>query len=462
MLAALLALPGCTPNAAYRTNPTACRADPCDRHALEIRDGGPAPFALGFVEFDDQGRPFDGRQEKAIFDYMADTARTKPLAIVTFVHGWQHNAEASDGNVVQFRQLLGALARYEASQSEGRRRAVIGVYTGWRGRSVDLPYVQSLTFWTRKDAAQRVAEGSIRSLLGGLRAFRDLVNRARGGTQDPRGETRMVTIGHSFGGLIVYSALAQYWVDRAAASLMQSRYFASAATDHAEEKADPREISSYGDLVVIVNPAYEAMRYEPVRQLLDQRQTGPLPTRFAPRQSPVLVQITSVGDTALDGDTATGIAFPIGRALNTFAQPTLTDEATGDDERRMIERTVGHYPPFWTHDLDRPQGPELGDAATVYDSAKACRAFEAFDRTARGADGRLAPGWTRRYLSGAVLTEIGQGRYDPANPFWVVRAHPSIILDHNDIIGPVFVDFVAQIYGDIDRLRRPSPCDTPR
>jgi hypothetical protein len=396
-----------------------------------------------------------------LFDYMAATARIRPLAIITFVHGWQHNARADDGNVVQFRQLLTAVARYEATQPESRRRSVVGIYTGWRGLSIDAPYLQTLSFWTRKDAAHRMADGSIRSLLGEIRAFRDLTNRANdGNAANPRRETRMLTIGHSFGGLIVYSALAQYWTDRAAASLIQSRYFANAATDHASEKSDIREISSYGDLVVVVNPAYEAMRYEPIRQLLDHQQTGEMPERFAPRQGPVLVQITSVGDTAFEGDWATGVAFPIGRALNTFTQPTRDDSGTGDNERQQIERAVGHYKPYWTHDLDRPQGPELANAATVYDSEKACRSFREFDSAARGVDGRLKPGWKRTYLSGAVLTEIGGGRYDPVNPFWIVRAHPSIILDHNDIIGPVFVDFVAQLYGDIDRLRHRSLCDT--
>lgn len=459
----MFALSGCTPNAAYRTDPTSCHAGPCAQSALEIHADGPAPFALGFVEFDDQGRAFDARQERSLFDFMAATARTTPLAIITFVHGWQHNARAEDGNVVQFRQLLTAIARYEATQPDGRRRAVVGVYTGWRGLSIDAPYLQTLSFWTRKDAAHRVAEGSLRSLIGELRAFRDLSNRAadRDGS-NPRRETRMLTIGHSFGGLIVYSALAQYWTDRAAASLIQSRYFANKTTGQASGTDDLREIPSYGDLVVVVNPAYEAMRYEPVRQLLDHQQTGKLPARFAPRQGPVLVQITSVGDTAFQGDWATGVAFPIGRALNTFTQPTRADPVTGDDERQQIERAVGHYQPYWTHDLDRPQGPELANAATLYDPNAACRSFREFDRTARGADGRLKPGWTRTYLSGAVLTEIGQGRYDPANPFWIVRAHPSIILDHNDIIGPVFVDFVAQLYGDIDRLRHRSLCDTSR
>jgi hypothetical protein len=44
----------------------------------------------------------------------------------------------------------------------------------------------------------------------------------------------------------------------------------------------------------------------------------------------------------------------------------------------------------------------------------------------------------------------------------VIRAHPRIILIHDDIVAPVFVDFVAQLYGDIDRLKYPPLCTTAR
>ncbi|GAC1343458.1 MAG: hypothetical protein NVSMB18_19310 [Acetobacteraceae bacterium] len=457
----------CTPNASVRTDLRPCHAEPCGTSALELHDEPAAPFALSYVEFDDQGRGFDAGQERLLFDHMARTAANAPLAIITFVHGWKHNAREDDGNVKQFRDLLTAVARFESQQPEARRRAVIGIYASWRGQSIEAQLLDILSFWGRKDAAQRVADGSLRNLLGKLRAFRDLVNlREDADGANPRRETRMLTIGHSFGGLIVYSALAQYYTDRAAASLIRARYFTgSAASDHAREKADPREITAYGDLVVVVNPAYEAMHYEPVRQLLDAAQTGALPQRFAPRQSPVLVQITSVGASAFEGDWATGLAFPIGRMANTSLQATRTDPVTGEDERKQIERAVGHYRPFWTHDLDRPAGPERRDAAPAstpartFDPAAACRAFLEFERTARLSDGTLRPGWRRDYLSGAVLTEIGDGRYDPLNPFWVVRAHPGVVLDHNDIMAPVFVDFVAQLYGDIDRLKHPSLCD---
>ena len=458
-----LVLAACTPDAQIRTDTAPCRAGACAESMIEFHEDPAAPYALAYVEFDDQGREFDLRQGRALFEHMARTSAQTPLAIVTFVHGWKHNAGAEDGNVVQFHQLLEAVARFEARQPPSRRRAIVGVYAGWRGATTQAPVLDQLTFWGRKDGAQRLADGSLRSLLGGLRAFRDLANQRDNadGTR-PERETRMVTIGHSFGGLAVYSAVAQFYIDRAAESLVRTRYFGG-LPETTPRRPDPREIPSYGDLVFVVNPAYEAMRYEPVRRLLDTVQTGALPGRFLPRQGPVLVQITSVGETRFEGDWATGIAFPIGRMFNTGLQSTRVEPLTHEDERDQVEQAVGHYRPFWTHDLDRPNGPapRATQTAQAYDPVSACRAFLEFERTARLPDGSLRPGWSRNYQSGAVLKEIGGGRFDPSNPFWVVRTHPSIVLDHNDILEPVFVDFVAQLYGDIDRLKHPSLCNAP-
>ena len=138
-----------------------------------------------------------------------------------------------------------------------RPRKVFGIYAGWRGRLIDAGQLSDLTFWNRKDAAQRVALGSIRELLGRARAFRDTIDRTTwtgsllpAGAAPATGEmlrsTRLLTIGHSFGGLIVYAAIAQYFVDRAAASATAQSLGATANED--------KLIPSYGDLVVIVNP----------------------------------------------------------------------------------------------------------------------------------------------------------------------------------------------------------------
>lgn len=476
----VLALGACTANKLIRHGTEACRVEParpCADSPLQKLDaparrgdGTPtmANYLLGFVEFDDEGKAYQPEQASLIFDRMASEAKDRDLCIVVFVHGWKHNAADSDGNVQDFRKLLAAIAAAELQRPPDQQRKVIGIYTGWRGSSVAIEFVDNLSFWARKDAARRVAEGSIRGLLGKVKAFRDTLNLQVPGQGKTSRGTRMLTIGHSFGGHIVYSALAQYYIDRAATSLIRAQYFPNAAaSDHPTEKNDPREISAYGDLVVLINPAIEAMRYEPIRQLVNEQHAGGRSTlRYAPRQSPVLVEVTSVGEGKFDGDWATGIVFPLGRMMNTGFEATTSDPLTGEDERAQIQTALGHYRPFWTHDLDRPEQeltkekrppPDLLDP----DPAADCRDFFAFEKASRS-DGYLKSGWQRTYRSGAVLKEIGGGQYDPNNPFWIVRAHPKIILDHNDISAPVFVNFIAQLFGDLSRLRDESACATMR
>ena len=62
--------------------------------------------------------------------------------------------------------------------------------------------IADATFWTRQAAGQRVATGSVRELFGRLRHYR---NRQ----QKRGGNPLLVIVGHSFGGMIVFSALAQ-------------------------------------------------------------------------------------------------------------------------------------------------------------------------------------------------------------------------------------------------------------
>jgi hypothetical protein len=119
-------------------------------------------------------------------------------------------------------------ARAEAEV--GSERPVIGIFVGWRGLSIYGAWLTNLTFWNRKTAALRVALGSVRDLFGRLRQFRQRRDK----------DSTLVVVGHSFGGLIVYSALVQ--------SLVELALFSE--IDHIEP--------SFANLVLLVNPAFEA------------------------------------------------------------------------------------------------------------------------------------------------------------------------------------------------------------
>ncbi len=454
-----LAASACQPNAPFREQTTACTASAsdngssCASHSLEEHRLADFPgrfFLLGFVEVDDQGKPYIRDQIDTLFSRIEEEARYKDLSIVVYVHGWKHNDTASDTNVQAFRGLLNQMAEMELRRAPSYwpAREVVGIYVGWRGLSVDAGEVaEDLTFWSRMATAHRVAEGSVREVLARAKALRDAIDETSWPHhQDPRG-TRLVTIGHSFGGLIVYTALSQYFLDRAVQTSMAD-YARSLGQDVlTDARSRTKEIAGYGDLVVVVNPAIEAMRYEPIREVIEQRRgLG----SFAPDQNPVFVEVTS------DADLATGIAFPAGRLVN-----TTFESFTSDAERKEAMSSLGHYQTFWTHKLEGPT--PVADPNTVLppiDVYQECLAFAQFNAQWRPG-GYLAPGWQRQYRTKAMLTHLAQSNFDPNDPFWIVTTDQSMIRGHSDIEEPVFVDFIRQVYDDVVRLKEAVPCTNP-
>jgi hypothetical protein len=428
-LGALDLLAACTPNQVIRSSVDVCvsATEPladssCERNSIEQTKA----YTLGFVEFDDQGRLYDPRQLDVLFSQLTQIAAYQDLCVVTFVHGWKHNAGFDDPNVQSFRNLLTEIAKIEGARNRPeRQRRVVGIYAGWRGLSAagDDPfseYVRSnLTLWARKDAAQRVADGEIRELFARTKKLQDEINRRQWPNHIAR-DTRLLTIGHSFGGLVVFSALAPYLVEAATPSPM---------SDQAER------IGGVGNLVILINPAFEATRYEPIRRLVAA------PRQYVPWQAPALVTVTS------SSDSATGVAFPLGRSMNTAL------ERFRDDEKADALNTPGHLQKFQTHTLSAPPGAkDQPMSAFIGDPRAETEAFDSFNQRWRP-DGLLQPNWERIYADGAVLKHTA---YDPNNPFWVVTADPTVIDGHNDIQSGVFVAFVRQLYDDLFRLQAKS------
>ena len=152
-------------------------------------------------------------------------------------------------------------------------------------------------------------------------------------------------------------------------------------------------------------------------------------------------------------DEATGVAFPLGRWIN-----TVVESFTDGDQRKEARTAFGHYAPFVTHDLSQTPGrvvrPADEVAATVrgevergeYIQAR-CAELAAF-RNANSSSGHLKPGWSRTFPEGAVLTQRDGIGYDPDSPFWVVQTDKPLIADHSDIDEPAFIDVIRQIYDD--------------
>ncbi len=343
-----------------------------DGPAILSFDGG----ELLIVEFDDQGLCYDRDQMLAVTGRL-DAVRKHPTVndaiMIVFVHGWKHNGSGDDDNLKNFCDVLRAVAQKEKMAGPAAR-PVLGVFAAWRGLSIYGPAIVNMTFWDRKQAGARVATGSVRELLGRLRAFR-----AARETNHP-GRTVLVVVGHSFGGMVVYSAIAQSLIE-------------AAATE--EDQALPR----FANLVLLVNPAFEAVRYLPIHTLLRERAKLDLP----PQSRPVFVSVTAANDWA------TGFLFPLGMAIS-----LLQESANTKKEKAALWHTMGHLPWLKTHELYVAPTNE-------------------------------ADGLPQRSFGQSTLSRV---QFGPENPFWTVRASKEIIDGHNGIFLHPFLEFLKELVFD--------------
>jgi pimeloyl-ACP methyl ester carboxylesterase len=321
-------------------------------------------YSLAILEFDDQGRCYDRRQMAAL---PAELPRLNggDAIIIVFVHGWKHDGRSNDKNLDNFLKVLENVA----SQRGLGGPPVLGVFIAWRGLSLFGLGLENITFWDRKQAGLRVSMGAPRELFGRLREFR----RRR---QEQGGVPLLVIIGHSFGGMIVYSALAQSLIE--------------AASTPAGEI-----VPSFADLVLLANPAFEAVRYLPIHDLMVERDKG----SYEQTQGPVFVSVTAINDLA------TRLAFPLGMAI------ALVQERTrGREERQALIHTMGHLPWMRTHALSTSP-----------------------------------PANTNRPSSNVGGTWLERVQFDERNPFWVVSASPEVVDGHNGIWTDPFRNFAQAL-----------------
>jgi len=358
-----------------------------------------ADSQVAYVELSDQGLLLDRKQLTAALGLLRNEGESE-LDIVVFVHGWKHSAAIGDFDVVNFRD--------EVMRDLPRRRSgtrAVGIYVGWRGAALEGPdLLQNLTFYDRKSAADHVARGALRELLAHLKDMREKAN-AR-----PGRKIRLILIGHSFGGLILYNAIA--------GSLFNSVVAASRADPGAGRHAEP-----IADLVLLLNPAFEATRFEPLFQAakdqLDPR--GGAVRRYSEHQRPLLVSITS------ETDLATKLAFPAGRQVNTLLQHegwTSEDDGYTQNYSARIEKlanthTMGHLDRYRTHRLGSGGGAHYASAS----GDVACSAVQ----------NPLVPDANRF-------------------PLWNVYASKEVVDGHHDIYRPTLWAFVKRIADPDTRL----------
>lgn len=433
-----------------------------------------ANFDLYSIEFDDQGwlaePPGEAngtRLTTLINDLEAVVHAHRPLSIIIYTHGWHHSAAPDDTNVIAFRQLLEDASKVEdlpyvqaqgnpccfdkkRSGAPSEKRRIVGIYVGWRGDSAIGPVINEFSIWDRKHTAETVALGSVQEFFARMHGFflahachliPDSSRRKK--CCERAADVRMLTIGHSFGGLITYRALAP----RLMLGITETTYTLG-------EENQQGFAYSYGDLTVLINPAFEATRFEPLaeaaacrRYVRSDKSTAcrPEPQAEAPNkawtpqkdwQLPTLIVATS------STDSATGWWFP------RFRWATTWFERVRGDERAANVEAVGWDQRYQTHSL-------VYDPKTCSDT-RGSAAQDRLEGELRWAGGQHGNKYVefdapKLNLSDCLqLTKGTQGAWQlkrpPFMPLWVIKTDASVIDGHNDFLNPHFVDFVRQIY----------------
>lgn len=422
-LTLVLLLAACSSNDIYRSDYKTCdykTSGDCAKNALQVHaPDGRGEYRLGFVEYDDQGQLRDPKQMHAVVDEYRRIAASEDVLLITFVHGWHHSAQPEDGNVVSFRKMLTEVSTMEGigSEQQGRKkRKVLGLYVGWRGDSISVPYVNNVTFWERKNTAHKVGQQGVTEVLLKLE---EIVNVKIGIEEEnpPPMTSRLVLIGHSFGGAVVYGSLQKVLADR--------------FIDSRRGKTFQDDAKGFGDLVVLMNPAFEALRFA---SLYDLSQEGC--RNYFSTQLPKLAILTS------EADYATKYAFTIGRSLSTMFETHVSldrhfcnkpgkngVQTMQVSEGKADRNTVGHFEPYLTHRLiPKADMKERKDDFKIQ---------------------QLQTIWAK-HTNDVAVDFVGSqleslNRTTPLNPYLNIKVDKELINDHNDIWRPQIVAFIRDL-----------------
>lgn len=377
--------------------------------ALEEHQG----FNLAVIEIDDQGELWSRQAAEQVLSELRSVYDHSPggVNVFVFLHGWKHNASVCDENLACYRELLAYLAEREERTQRGR--PVWGIYLSWRGKSLSAPLLKEFSFWSRKATAERVGRNGVTEVLAKLDS---LHRNSLEGKSASTSRSRLTIIGHSFGASMAFSAYGGVLKERLTA-------FLSGGSNKATQ------FRGCGSLLVLANPAFEASVYQGLHHLAGEATQWPV--------DQPLVVLTA----GSEGDSATRVAFPIGRAFASLFQRTRDSE-----QKRRLRTTVPNYGSFVTHRL---VPTEMETIRTNRRKNEACSCPERLRSVlAPRTFGQAPPPPARLVL-------IDPNRPQAHSPFNVAIVDKRVIADHGDVFSPVFIPFLLDQIDRVDTMILP-------
>ncbi|MEM9373815.1 MAG: hypothetical protein AAGA55_09240 [Planctomycetota bacterium] len=300
---------GCVSNKSFNLSPDQYVSSPA------TPDSTTTGVDIAIIEFDEFGMLWNSAQLEAAIDLIEarNAASDRGIMVITYTHGWMNNAnpDREAGDLYRFRDGMIGLARQLRDEGSPAPDHVIGVYLAWRGATSRIPGLSVLSFWDRRDAAERVASYQMRETL-----FR--ITR----TAKERADTKVLLSGHSMGGMILARTLSP---------TLSTLLLAS----------DEGGVISPSDLVLLQNPALDGLAaYQLVEYL---KRTGArvelrhADGRVEPAPGPVIASITS------ESDWVTRVAYPAGQIVDHITQSFRDDLGDGlPPQGTMANRAHGH------------------------------------------------------------------------------------------------------------------------
>jgi hypothetical protein len=393
---------------------------------------------LGVIEFDDQGQLWRDKKSNhsqlgAVLDDLKAQAAKRPVFLLLYVHGWNNNANPDkQQNLQKFERSLRAMEQSFA----GTPVQTYGVFVSWRGGT--LPFTFPLDYYNREAAAVRVgrveATAAIQAICDSVRSNDD---------------SRVVAVGHSFGGVILMRAIAQPMASRIAESAIRKK-----------------PIAPMADTLLLVNPADNAIL---ARQMITVMQDFKVSAKKNGVEVPMLVSLTS------KGDIGTGRIYTTAQFIARYGLSGVMTSHSGLTQDRSQEKatttSVGHYKPVHSHEIkDDEDGHEHIPPSITLPKSPLERLTALINANTKPRDERyphelvlwLDPEQRKGKPGSDQLKAFSLQRMSsPLNgdsPFWILQMPDFIVDGHSDIWNPNITGVITALhYASIIEKQASSP-----
>ncbi len=400
-------------------------------------------YKLATIEFGELGSYADAYKGELNNTIQLLKNTERPLLVV-YIHGWLNNS--TSGDVGNFKGFLSRLS--QSRQVKIHHYNVFGVYFAWPGKTLEVPYLEYLTFWNRKQAAERIASNG-----DCLDAIEQLSQTAR-----IHENNYVFLVGHSFGGLILERTV-----------------------EHTLRTLQGQKVRPPWDLALMLNPASDSVL---TRQLVSDLHSlydyypNPIPGNplhwgghFVPKSGgdPIAESQPTVVELQSENDTATGTVFPIGSkagvilnghwAWNQVAVPRTHKTVS---ERNFYLSTPGNDSYLVNYEIVRSQRTFPGDSdAFDYNLENNPVGGIFFTSAPKDSETAAEAGKQSRPAAAAPKTKpqawqiqfvLDHDKYIGVHvPLWIVRV-PSDIIDNH---GGIWSDNNMALMAAIFRMHRP-------